>query len=191
MKQKLFMIIQYCAILKTFTTNSTDRSGLVVVSFVSLFPPLPGGFKPNLNLGWTTIQTIWKSPQAKVLWASSGKKSFSQTSTKWRMQERSSAREAGSILVKMVILDAQVEWNLPLSYQCYSTRHSNGETSSRLNSGKTKTHKKIKLLIWIHILFLRLTSFNWQVGTVTSFAHRAMENVRISVMFLAAIRSSW
>lgn len=142
LKQKLFMIIQYCAILNTANTNSMDRSELVVVGFVSLFPPPPGGFKPNLNPGWTTTQTIWKSPQAKVLWASSGKKSFSQTSTKWRMQERSSAREAGSIPGKMVILEAQVEWNLPLSYQSYSTRHSNGETSSRLSSDKTKTHKK-------------------------------------------------
>lgn len=51
MKEKLFMIIQYCAMLKTVTINSTNRSGLLVVGFVSLFPPLPGGFKPNLNLG--------------------------------------------------------------------------------------------------------------------------------------------
>lgn len=45
------MIIQYCAILKTITTNNTNRSRLVVVGFVSLFPLLLGGFKLSLNLG--------------------------------------------------------------------------------------------------------------------------------------------
>lgn len=74
---------QYHVTLKT-VTNSTYRSGLIVVWCVSLFPPFLEGSNPTqtyryLHGGWITTQTIWKLPQDKVLWASSGKNAFTKT----------------------------------------------------------------------------------------------------------------
>lgn len=63
--------------------------------------------KPWVNNHSNNMEiTTNKSPLSQQ-W---GKKlNLYQTSTKWRMQERSSAREAGSIPGKMVILEAQAE----------------------------------------------------------------------------------
>lgn len=77
MKQNLFMIIQYCAILKTVTINSTYRSGLVVVGFVSLFSfwGLQTQLKPWVNNHSNNMKsTTNKSPWSQQ-W---GKKAFTK-----------------------------------------------------------------------------------------------------------------
>lgn len=98
MKQKLFMIIQYCAILKTVTTNSMYRSGLVVVGFVSLLSSW--GLQTQLKSWVNNHSNNMKSTTNKSPWSQQWEKSFYQTTTKWRMQERSRATGVAASLWK-------------------------------------------------------------------------------------------